>query len=164
MCPCKIMQAIVSAQCAKSMQNQAMARVQCAIAVQSQPMASVKCISSAHEPLPVTVSLHEQPSNHLHVACKVMGNMPSVMKRQCQWNVFQNPAQPWPIQVMGLKCPPLFWLHAQCHDWPFPLCKANTQHLETCASCSSEHIPNVNHDHQQCLLMITLTFPASPAP
>jgi hypothetical protein len=29
-------------------------------------------------------------------------------------------------------------------------------------SCSSEHKPNVNHDHQQCLLMIALRFPASP--
>ena len=64
-CPCKIMQAIVSAQCATSMQNQAMARVQCAIAVQRQPMASVKCISSAHEAPP----LQSQCMNNQATTC-----------------------------------------------------------------------------------------------
>ena len=89
-------------QCANEMPSQPVASV-CAHAMQSQAVASVQCISSAHD-LPSPFIEHRR--NQLQFACKVIRNVSTVMKCQCQWNETQNPARQWSTEAMRQKCPP----------------------------------------------------------
>ena len=130
-------------QCANEMPSQPVASV-CAHAMQSQAVASVQCISSAHD-LPSPFIEHRR--NQLQFACKVIRNVSTVMKCQCQWNETRNPARQWSTEAMRQKCPPhpgskhsVMIAHSPC--------ARPTLSLETGGSCSSEHKRSLNHDHQ----------------